>query len=171
MKHILAILTAITFATTALAADKIEGAFGLRLGDSFEPSGRRLVVEGVTDTEDAFEFVPKKPNPAFSTYVVFITPNTHRIYRILAISKPADSALANEQSNIIIALLHRKYGAGPFRGGQFTISQESRNVTVTIWSAGSQVSLRADYRDETLVTQASEERLDNKLKGANADGL
>ena len=167
MKHILTLFTLAAFAFSASATEKIEGGFGLKLGDSFEPSGSRFLAEDA----DAFEFTPKVANPAFSTYVVFITPNSHQIYRILAISKPLESGTGFEQSNTILALIHRKYGIGPFRGAN-AISQGQRKVSVNNNGAGTPAfTFRLSYTDENLSTQASEERLDNKLKGANADGI
>ncbi len=173
MIYLLRVLIAIAFGVTASAAEKIEGAFGLKLGDLFEPSGKRFRSEDVYyhDAPDAYEFTPKILNPAFSTYVAFITPNTRRIYCIVGICKFLEEGVAHEEATSIRILLHRKYGDGPFEGIS-AISQESRDVIVTVASRkNTGVAFRVTYTDRVLAIQASEERLNNKLEGANAIGL
>src|SRR5687768_2659483 len=111
MKMSLLTLSLSVFACTAIGAENIEGAFGVKLGDVFAP--KKAPITGYDFP--AYEFTPEKPNSAFSTYLVFITPNTHRIFRIMALGLAPDAETALKQSKAIGAVLHQKYGEGTFQ--------------------------------------------------------
>ena len=177
MKPILTLLIAAALTLSANAAEKIEGAFGFKLGDVLDLADARLVKEDVPEpVPERFEFKPTNPNPAFASYYVWVTPNSHRIKEITAVGTfqvPENGDFWN-QLEIICALLHRKYGSGPFPFGRdIKITQgrlivrcymqnriDPKNVTVSL-----------DYLDLDLSSQGAEETVDNHLKGADATGL
>jgi hypothetical protein len=158
----------------AVAADKIEGAFGLKLGDVFEPKTSPIPKgpDGVQfSLNGAYEFTPKERNKDFSDYYVFITPNSHLVCKILAVHKePAESGNAancHAFRNALTAILHLKY-EGTFdekSRSDSNIGQGRRSigtfapvvVNQTCW-------LAIFYSDDELTQRASEEREQNRVK-------
>ncbi|MGC3989329.1 MAG: hypothetical protein QM796_06555 [Chthoniobacteraceae bacterium] len=95
---------------TAQAADRITGAFGLKFGDPFEPKTEPVSKYGV---KDAYEFKPEKANGAFTTYLVKITPTTHRIYQIVAVARTPEISKADELAAKVWAVVRNKYEDKP----------------------------------------------------------
>src|SRR5262245_20876873 len=62
----------------------IEGAFGQKFGEKFTPDPTARIEQG--EHQGGYRFTPQKPNPQFSEYIVFVTPNSHRIYGIVGVS-------------------------------------------------------------------------------------
>src|SRR5688500_13902975 len=111
MKLSILTLSLFVFACTAIAAENIEGAFGLKLGAVFHPKTAPITEYDFA----AYEFRPEKPNSNFSRYVVFITPSTHQIFRIMAAGTAPDSDTASKRSKALGTVLHQKYGEGPYQ--------------------------------------------------------
>ena len=176
MKPILTLLIAAALTLSANAAEKIEGAFGFKLGDVLDFADARLVKEDAHRRgPDSYEFKPTTSNPAFANYFVDVTPNSHRIYMITAWgSIPAPKPNTDDEWNqfqTILALVHRKYGSGPYPYKRFKeISQDQRKITYQL-SYTSSLNFELHYFDQDISTQASEEMVDNRLKGADATGL
>ena len=110
MKTILFLLAWCCLAAGSRAAEKIEGAFGLKLGEVFEPT---TVTVDPLNQGDGYEFKPDQPNAAFSSYWVWVTPNSHRIYRIVAVGVCADTAERERTMEKITAVLSSKYSDKP----------------------------------------------------------
>jgi hypothetical protein len=174
-----------SFVGSVNAADKIEGAFGLKLGDSFEPTGP---PKSTRQFGEGFEFTPKKPNLAFSEYLVFVTSQSHLIYRIAAIhreghedGKPAgDHTLqfrkCNEVVEKVTAILRQKYQDKP--APNLRIVQGNREVSFTEVrgdAPDSSCEVAVVYEDRDLDSVAGKEAFAEKqkkvIKDADPTGL
>ncbi len=69
---------------TAPTISKIDGAFGMRLGEVFNPAAA-IGESSTTAKETMYEFAPSEPFRSFKRYFLLLTPKTHRIYCIWAI--------------------------------------------------------------------------------------
>ena len=119
---------------TTHAAEKIEGAFGLRFGEVFEPTAAPVAVQSRTDNFfGAYEFKPDKPNPAFSTYVVWVSPASHRIYKIAAVRTFADFDERERTAAKLVAALSNKYSDTPVLQGP--VSQYHKSIEVNNFDA------------------------------------
>jgi hypothetical protein len=163
MKRLVAILATLTLAVSADAADKIESAFGLTLGAVFEPRPGDVCFSKI-GYGYAYFFAPNPGNSALCEYQVFVSPNTHRIYRIVGIGLYADKDKRLEIGAAIETFLQNKYGEGEV-GAKFTnheIAQGSRHVTV-IMSGRSRAEIGVVYEDKILMDQARREDLENQV--------
>ena len=104
----------------------IEGAFGLKLGEviDFEAWGSKIRQwEGVDN--HAYEIQPPKPNDLFTSYDIYIDPNTNKIAEIVAKTQinslystvPQSSRLLKlrnyeleQEIDIVMSALEKKYG-------------------------------------------------------------
>ena len=165
------VLSILLLATTSavVAADKIEGAFGLKLGDVFEPT-----TPPITATPDgapfslngAYEFTPKERNRDFSDYFVLITPNSHLVCRILAVHKAPGIENSKAFHDCLTAILHLKYqGTYDEKSGDSYIAQGKRNIGVTSPTGVDHVWWVAVlYTDDELAQRVGTEKLQNRVK-------
>lgn len=169
MKYTLLILMSFLLVLPVVGADKIEGAFGLKLGDVFSPTG----IEGEAKqsvSDNRYQFTPEKPNKVFSEYFVVVTPTTHRIYRIIAIARWPDGNEGYKVSEAIAALLNRKYGETSKLIGQ--VVQNNRVVGMSNDSSGPEgVTFHVTYEDSDIARQAEVERIEKALKNVDTTGL
>jgi len=168
--------TALILATvSAVAADKIEGAFGLKLGASFNPDAAIGKAE-TTSKEPMYQFEPEKPFRSFNRYYVLITPKSKRIYQIWAIG-PADNpqACAVEQKVIVTALIE-KYGQSEKPGlfdklsNREAISQGNVLVSVEC-SAALRGVIEIRYTDLENQKLAEQERIEEEVSKVDKSGL
>lgn len=151
-------------AATAAATETIEGAFGLKLGDVFAPTTPPL---SRNDVGVAYEFKPKIANPAFSSYLVFISPNSRLIYKIEAIHEQAgDNSGCSSFRDQMMALLRLKY-EGKYDGNSSgSITQGKRMVDSAnlglMPERGCHFSIV--YWDEELAARCVQERKENQVK-------
>ena len=160
--------------SAVVAADKIEGAFGLKFGEVFEPKTATLSKtpnDANFSLAGAYEFTPKRPNKEFTDYFVFITPSSHLVYKIIAVHKqPLENgqmAGCNEFKRALDALLHLKY-EGTFDEKSrldSAIGQGARNIGVTAPIGVNDGCLVAiTYADDELAHRATDEREQNRVK-------
>lgn len=174
---------AFSFVASVNAADKIEGAFGLRLGDRFEPTTH---AKSILHLGEGFEFSPKKPNSAFSDYLVFVTPQSHLIYQIAAVhhekhedsKPPADHTSQSQKCHDVVekvkAIVRQKYQNGGDGNSRILDGNREIRFTETECDAnGCEVAVV--YLDEALARQAGQEEFSGKqkklLEGADPTGL
>jgi hypothetical protein len=174
MKAILLLLTLVTTVTVG-AVDKIEGAFGLKLGDVFEPKTPAVSATPITNSfslNGAYQFTPKEPNKIFSEYYVFITPGSNLIWGIAALHKQAgDHSGCDALVHSLMGMLYLKY-EGKFdehsRLDGSSIGQGmngARTVGITTFSASNQdCSFAILYSDKELANRANQEREQNRVK-------
>ena len=164
---------------TARAGEKVEGAFGFKFGDSFQPSSPPVMKDVVGGK--GFEVKAKVPNPMFSEYLVYITPNSHLIYQIVglarAVDKPGDnvSHSCHELQEKLGAILERKYGRKPGTAAS-DYGTDSTGVSLTsVYGAREGCYFGIVYKDAKLEQQATDEgrktRQQELLRDADATGL
>jgi len=144
--------------------NKIDGAFGLKLGDKFDLSKSigRATNNGV---ETLYEFKPKSPYPYFSKYYVEITPKTSLIHSIITLGPKGDIEKAEHEMEIVFKALTEKYGAGDGGGQERYIIQDRRGVILKLEIIQRCLSLA--YVDNDLTKQAQSERSELEEKRRN----
>jgi hypothetical protein len=138
----------------ALAVDPLDGAFGLKFGDVFVLTGD--TPHGVVRTDEharlpAYQFQPAAQNRIFTEYWVYLTPTTHRIYRIVAVGHANNADLAASQQEAAFSVAREKY-YGDFSTPDRVIVQGTRSVSVrpaTVQTDGS-VLWQIAYTDMAL---------------------
>lgn len=140
----------------------IEGAFGLKLDDKFTPDPKTRIDEG--QYQGGYRFTPQKPNPQFSEYIVFIAPNSHRIYRIVAVSSYEWNAQEKgfRFSERLRNYLASKYGS---------LIQVTRFISVNNVSEKDKLEVTLEYLDAGVQSIAVEEQISNDLQGFDGEGL
>jgi hypothetical protein len=162
-----------TFST--FAADKLEGAFGKKLGDVFDPSSA-IDTSKLTDGTPMYEFSTTNDFRSFKRYYVMVTPTTHKIYSIWGIGNVENTEAGQKEQAVIMELLKQKYGTEGKQGLLDTmgdvkrISQGSRYV-LTKLSGFLDVTLDIRYYDADLEKVAEKERLAEETKNADKSGL
>jgi len=166
------ILVISIFTLVANGAEKIEGAFGLKLGATFIPTKPAVKI----DQYEGYEFTPEMPNPAFSSYLVYVSPTSHLIYKIVAISAGVDKETNQLLRTKILAVVSRKYEDAP-TVGEFLV-QGSRALSITAyeqWRAADKWRLAISYDDRALEHRALEEShkiyREEMAKDVDATGL
>lgn len=172
-----AILAAcICFATVgAFGADKIEGAFGMKLGEVFDPASA-IGTSGLSDGTPMYEFSTTNGFRAFKRYFVMITPTTKKIYSIWGIGTAENTESAKKEQALIIEILQEKYGATKkeglmeVMGDAKLIDQGSRFILSKI-SGFKDISHDLRYYDRDLEKLAEKERIAEEAKKVNKGGL
>ena len=172
-----AILAAcISFATvSAFGADKIEGAFGMKLGDTFETNSA-IGTSKLTDGTPMYEFSTTNGFRSFKRYYVMITPTTKKIYSIWAIGTAENTESAKKEQALIIEILQQKYGAKEKEGFMDAIGdtkrvdQGSRYILSKI-SGFTDITHDLRYYDRELEKLAEKERITEEAKKVNKGGL
>jgi hypothetical protein len=73
---LLLLVSFIAIQASVFATDKIEGAFGMALGQKFDPE-KAIGTSSLTDGTPMYQFNPEKPFRSFTKYFVMITPTSH----------------------------------------------------------------------------------------------
>jgi hypothetical protein len=163
------------FAAPEEKIDRIEGAFGLKLGDAFDPASA-AGKGALTDGTPMHQFTPEKPFRSFKRYFVMITPKTNRIYSIWGIGDFENTPTAKQEQALILEILKQKYGEKKKEGLMDQLSdikqidQGDRSVVVKI-SGMMDVTMDIRYYDEPLRKLAEKERLELEAKKVDSSGL
>jgi hypothetical protein len=178
MKKLFPLILFAVFAALASAevkTERIEGAFGVKLGDTFDPvkaSGKGALTDGTP----MYQFTPEKPFRSFKRYFVMITPKTNRIYSIWGIGDFENTPTAQKEQALILEILKQKYGEKKKEGLMDRLSdikqidQGDRSVVVKI-SGMMEVTMDIRYYDEPLRKIAEKERLELEAKKVDSSGL
>lgn len=94
---------------SAQAEEKISGAFGIKLGQVFAPSGA-IGKGSLTDGTPMYQFSPKKKFRSFSTYYVLITPKTHKVCSIWGIGNMENNPSCKKEQALVMAILQKSMG-------------------------------------------------------------
>jgi hypothetical protein len=167
----------------------IDGAFGLRLGDTFDTAHAvRMVPSPAGEVpvyihRVVYKFTPSKPLPPFERYYVEITPKTQKICTIFA-KTGGILTTEKEQLDVIVAALSKKYGKGKSSDDLILYDTEvdGKSITLSYWP---QQGVTLTYRDWELEKLAKDEvaaqvkaerdsqqgELDRKAKALERSGL
>ena len=179
MKHLLRSLLVVASillcAPATHAEDKIEGAFGKKLGDTFDPA-TAIGKGALTDGTVMYQFTPQSPFRSLTKYYVLITPTTNKIYSIWGLGDAGNTATGKKEQDVLMELLTQKYGA-PKKEGLFDalhdakqISQGSRSVLTKV-TGFVDATLEIRYYDHDISKVAEKERLAIEAKKAGGTGL
>ncbi|HVU06915.1 MAG TPA: hypothetical protein VHG89_00060 [Verrucomicrobiae bacterium] len=153
------ILIIVFLCIATFAADKIEGAFGMKLGDTFDPSSAIRILEG-KDGIPSYQFNTTNAFRSFKNYFVMVTPKTHQIYSIWAVGKIGDLQAGKEEQAKVMELLRKQFGNDEaptdmeiHQGNRLVATKLVGNVDVTIAIL---------YTDSDLKALADKERLTAK---------
>lgn len=162
-------------ASSAEAEDKITGAFGIKLGQVFDPSDA-IGKGSLTDGTPMYKFTPKKKFRSFSNYYVLITPKTHKVYAIWGIGNMENDPSCKKEQALVMAILQKKYGKvekDQLFSSLYDIKQinQGNRYVLTKCSGFSDVSLDIRYKDKKLETLAENERILLESEKVDSSGL
>jgi hypothetical protein len=173
----IAILTTFFAVATfsAVGADKIEGAFGKKLGDVFDPSSA-IGTSKLTDGTPMYEFSTTNGFRSFKTYYVLITPTTHKIYSIWGIGNVENTEAGQKEQAVVMELLKKKYGVEETQGlidtmGDVRRIDQGNRYVLTKLTGFMDVTIDIRYYDSDLDKLAEAERLAAETKKADDSGL
>ena len=162
-------------ATSALSADKIEGAFGKKLGDQFDPS-TAIGTGKLTDGTPMYRFSPTNEFRAFTDYFVLITPKTHRIWCIWAQGSTENTDTGKKEQDLVMLILKDKYGEPKKQraidrlGDVKVIDQGNRCITTKLTGIA-KVTFDVRYMDLLHSEQADKEHLQEEARKVDKSGL
>lgn len=162
-------------ASTTNAEEKITGAFGVELGQTFNP--QEAIGKGsLTDGTPMYQFSPKNKFRSFSTYYVSITPKTHKIYSIWAIGNMENDPSCKKEQALVMAILQKKYGKmeeDQLFSSLYDIKQidQGDRYVLTKCSGLGDVSIDIRYKDKQLEEQAEKERILLESEKVDSSGL
>jgi hypothetical protein len=155
--------------------EKIEGAFGKRLGDAFEPNSA-LGKGAMKDGTPMYEFTPQKPFRSFTKYYVLITPRTKRIYSIWGVGPTENTETGEKEQAVLMQILEGKYGPSekeiPFISMD-SIKQISHGSRLVLTKVEGIIdpTIQVRYYDDDLTTLAEKERVSIEGKKVDSSGL
>ncbi len=163
------------FMFNAFATDKIEGAFGKKLGEAFDPASA-IGTSKLTDGTPMYEFSTTNGFRSFKRYYVMITPATKKIYSIWAIGSAENTESGKKEQALVMEILQQKYGVKA-KPGLFDslsdvnrIDQGSRYIATKV-NGFTDISLDIRYYDRDLENVAEKERLVEEAKKVDKSGL
>jgi hypothetical protein len=96
------------------AASPVDGAFGFKLGDVFDPKKPEWGAVRVSGTDlECYVLQAPKPIKQFSHYAVWISEGTNKIYMIVAGGFYDDQEDAMRRFTVVSEALGKKYGPRP----------------------------------------------------------
>ena len=175
LRKTIAFLSVLLVTSSALAIDKIDGAFGKMLGDTFDLA-TAIGTSALTDGTPMYQFRPNKPFRSFNSYYVLITPSTHKIYAIWALGPVGNTETGKKEQALLMQILVDKYGPLDSTGFADTmgdakhITQGNRTVYTKI-NGFTNTTIDIRYYDADLTGLAERERLAIEAKKVDSSGL
>ena len=154
---------------------KIEGAFGEKLGDEFNPDSA-TDTNSLSDGTLIYEFSPPANFRSFDHYYVMITPQSHKIYGIVASGSFDNTDKARNEQAVVMEILKEKYGPEDAQGvadavdNVERITQGTRLVTTKV-SGLTDGRLDLRYFDSDLVQTAEQERVSTEVQNTDTNSL
>lgn len=173
--NLLLLLLLLTPFSQAIAEEKIDGAFGITLGQSFDPT-TAIGKASLTDGTPMYQFSPEKKFRSFSRYYVLITPKSHQVYAIWGIGNIENTATCKKEQKLLMAILKDKYGQEKEKDlfsslyDAEMITQGDRYV-MTKCSGFSDVTVEIRYEDNKYEKLAENERIELESKKLDSSGL
>lgn len=172
---ILLLLITLALLAQAQAEEKIKGAFGVILGDTFGLSSA-IGKSSLTDGTPMYRFNPKKKFRSFSRYYVLVSPKSHKIYAIWGIGDIENTPTCQREQKLLMAILQGKYGKQKDKDlfsslyDAKMISQGDRYV-MTKCTGFSDVTIGIRYYDNRYEKLAENERIELESKKVDSSGL
>ncbi len=149
-------------ALSSLAGEPIEGAFGRKLGDVFDPSSSirtERAADGTPEGAPIYEFSPATRFGSFEHYYARITPATHKIWSLEAVRDVEDKEAAQREQAAIMQQLKEKYGVekeirNPNGMGEMRRSGQGRRYIETQLTGFIHVTLSVRCGDVDLMRAA-----------------
>ncbi|HEY3853855.1 MAG TPA: hypothetical protein VGO67_05625 [Verrucomicrobiae bacterium] len=160
---------------SATAADKIEGAFGKKLGELFDVTSA-VGQSQLTDGTPMYEFTPTNAFRSLKKYYVFVTPTTKKIYSIWGTGPTENTETGKKEQALIMEILQEKYGEKSKPGllesivDADIVDQGNRYVMSKV-SGFSDVTIDVRYYDRDLEQLAEKERIAEEAKKVDKKGL
>lgn len=157
------------------AEDPINGAFGVKLGQSFNIQ-KSIGKGSLTDGTPMYKISPEKKFRTFSDYYVLITPKTNKIYSIWGIGNAGNDPSCKKEQALVMAILQKKYGKKNSEDAFSSIydikqiNQGNRSV-LTKCSGYVDVTIDIRYTDSKLEKQAENERIEIESDKLDSSGL
>jgi hypothetical protein len=176
--NVMAVLLFITvtfFVQGTEAQEKIDGAFGIALGQVFNPS-IALGEASLTDGTPMYQFSPTKEFRSFSRYFVLITPETNKVYSIWGLGNVENTPTCEKEQKLVMAILSDKYGNEEKQGllsdlyDMKMITQGDRTI-ITKCSGFTDITMEIRYKDSQLQELAENERIKLESKKLDSSGL
>ena len=162
---VIAVASGFTLTAAAGEIEKIERAFGMTLGDTFDIRGSRSTVSNQTG-ERIYWFKPGAEFKTFSKYFVSITPDSQKIYTIGGTRVFQTSEECENELDIVTSILAEQYGDpvktkdmfNPKRINVVIAQQENERVLlIECDRLRTNVSLTVFYVDKQLKALAEQE--------------
>ena len=165
----------LTSCVSVFAADKIEGAFGKKLGDVFDPASA-IGTSKLTDGTPMYEFSTTNGFRSFKRYYVMITPTTKKIYSIWGIGTAENTESGKKEQALVMEIIQEKYGAKQKAGlldsfGDVNRIDQGTRYIITKVSGFTDITLDIRYYDLDLEKIAEKERLVEEAKKVDKSGL
>lgn len=177
MKTILVVFMAniVFFHLTSLGQEKISGAFGMTIGEAFDPA-TAIGESELTDGTPLYRFTPEIEFRSFTRYFVMITPKTKKIYAIWATGPFKNTETAKKEQALVMEILRQKYGElkepGLFDAmGDVLMIDHGDRYIVTKISGFTDITFDIRYYDRELKELAEKERLELEAAKVDSSGL
>ena len=174
----IAICILILFPTLSTADNKpIKGAFGLYFGNKLDiDKYKKISVEKSGGIK--YQFAPSKPYGLLDKYYVFATPETHRIYKIVARGSFKSKSICKAELSNLEQALSTKYGkkiddiSSAVSGiPTIRIGKKPRRIVAVCLSLFGKNNLILTYLDDNLNNKAKEENAETENKKRDTSGL
>ncbi len=157
------------------AKQKISGAFGMTLGQKFDPSSA-IGRSALTDGTPMYQFDTKRPFRSFNSYYVMISPITKMVYSIWGIGKIESRGKCKKEQALIVEILRGKYGEPEDEGMAETLLDAVKfdhgNRHIIVKCAGfMDDSIEIRYYDRKLEKLAEKERIKIEAKKVDSSVL
>ena len=158
-----------------IAEEKINGAFGIKLGQPFDPN-TAIGEASLTDGTPMYQFSPEKKFRSFSRYYVLITPKSHKVYAIWGIGDIENTEICKKEQDLLMTILSDKYGEKNEEDlfsslyDSEMIIQGNRYV-MTKCTGLMDISVEIRYKDNEYEKLAENERIEIESKKLDSSGL
>ena len=163
------------FYGNAFGQEEITGAFGINLGNNFDPSSA-IGKRELTDGTPMYPFSPKKNFRSFSRYYVLITPKTQKVYSIWGIGSMENDPTCKKEQQLLMAILQKKYGKKE-KKDLFSSLYDTEMIDqgdkfiLTKCSGFTDVTIDIRYKDQKLEKLAENERIKLESEKLDSSGL
>ena len=169
------IFVLLIFSNNIYSNNPISGAFGIQLGEYFNPESA-IGTGSLTDGTIMYQFQSEKPFRSFSRYYVLITPKTNKVYSIWGIGDMDSDGKCGKEQDLLMAILTKKYRESDNQGAMDSFMDIEKidignKRIVTKCSGYSDVTIDIRYYDDELQIIAEEERIELESEKLDSSGL